>query len=426
MRRKAWTAAIFSAVALTALGAVRLSKSWCPPLGAFNVLDFGADPTGRRDSSEAFLRIAKEIGRKGLRHVRIVVPAGRFLLRRRVIFTVKGNEPNFGMSMEGAGEDATELVVDNPEGGVKFLGIDINRLTFSVSNLSIVAVRDGAGVALEFDKPNPGVKHRRQFNAENLLIRGERFDKGYFKVGLIVRNAWFPRLENVKVADRYGPGFTGKVYSMDCGILLEDCYNPLVLHCHVWGGKVGLLYRLRETKPEDGTIANSYFVNCIEGIRIVRTHSTREWEEPGLHITDCHIDFRDFGITLFGVRQGNISHCLFYCHDTKGAAFFGGGEPRDFTPVDINLEYASDMVIDGNIFAFPSNPRRVAVRISRSSGNVLIVNNIFNIEGTAIRNESPLSSFSVNNAFGGRRNFWRKTSKKYEDLTGTLRKADLN
>ena len=426
MRREGWAALTLSALALAILGAVKVPKGSHSP-GTLNPLDFGADPTERRDSSAAFQRMAEEIERRGLRHVRIAIPPGRFLLKRRVTFVARGNEPDFGMTIEGAGEDATELVVDNPEGGIRFLGVDINRLTFTISNLSLVAARDGAGVALEFDKPNPGVKHRRQFNAENILVRGERFDRGYFKVGLLVRNAWFPRLENVKVADRYGPGLTGEVYSMDCGILLEDCYNPLVVNCHVWGGKVGLIYRLERTHPEDGTIAHSYFVDCIEGIRIVRTHGTREWEEPGLHITDCHVNFRDYGITLFGVRQGNISHCLFYCHDTKGAAFFGGGRPRDFAPVDINLEYASDIVIDGNIFSFPSNPRRVAVRIGRDSGQILIANNIFNIEGTAIRNESPLPSFSVNNVFGGRRNFWREgRSRRYDDLTGSLVRRDLN
>lgn len=46
-------------------------------------VDFGADPTGKEDSSPAFVKLMAAAGQN--RQIRIRIPAGRFLLAQREI-----------------------------------------------------------------------------------------------------------------------------------------------------------------------------------------------------------------------------------------------------------------------------------------------------------------------------------------------------
>jgi hypothetical protein len=398
-------------------------SAWAADEGVLNPVDFGADPTGVKDSAAAFAQLDKAA--EGLRQVQVRIPPGRFRLATPVTLHATGNQTNYGLLVQGAGEDVTELVVDNSEGGLQFSGTNINRLSVVVRDLSLVALRPDGGTALAFSIPNPGDHHSRQFQVENVLIRGERFNNGCFRYGVVVRNAWYPRFVNVKVTSSYGPESPAAPRALETAFLLEDCYSPLLRDCYVWGGRYGLIHRAVRSEPEDGIVEGCYFVDNERSISVLLKPDASRWEEPAFHISTCHVNYRDFGITLQGVRQANISHCLFYCHDRQGAAFYGGGKPRDFDPVDVNLVYASDVVIDGNIFAEPANPRRVAVRISKDSGYVMVSGNQFNLQGVAVRNESALPSFCLGNFFGGRRDF-STTIRRYDDRTGTLKCSDAN
>jgi hypothetical protein len=393
-------------------------------------VDFGADPTGKEDSSPAFAKLMAAAGKN--RQIRIRIPAGRFLLAQRVVLEASGNASNYGLRIEGAGEDATELLVDNTEGGIFFRGEHISRMTFSIARLSIVALRPDSGTALEFEIPNPGDQHARQFNAENLLIRGERFDQGSFRQGVVVRNAWYPRLANVKVTSEYGgPKLSAQDrlthrYVLEHAILLEDCYSPLIESCYVWGGNYGLVHRAVHKQPEDGIVSKSYFVENIVGVSLELKQDATQWAEPGFHLANCHINYVDTGILVKGVRQMSVSHCLFYCSDRSGAVFFKGdnGPARDFEPADIDVVHGSDVIIKGNIFTEPSNPKRVGVRLSKDAGYVLIAANQFNFDGTAIVNLSRLPNFSADNIFGGSPDF-SKGIRPYRDESGTLQTRDF-
>jgi hypothetical protein len=406
-----------------------------PPVPAptpvdLNPLDFGADPTGEEDSSPAFVKLMAAAGQN--RQIRIRIPAGRFLLAQRVVLEASGNASNYGLRIEGAGEDATELLVDNAEGGIFFRGEHISRMTFSIANLSLVALRPDSGTALEFEIPNPGDQHARQFNAENLLIRGERFDQGSFRQGVVVRNAWYPRLVNVKVTSEYGgPKLSAQDrlthrYVLEHAILLEDCYSPLIESCYVWGGNYGLVHRAVHKQPEDGIVSKSYFVENIVGVSLELKKDPSQWAEPGFHLANCHINYVDTGILVKGVRQMSVSHCLFYCSDRSGAVFFKGdnGPARDFEPADIDVVHGSDLIIKGNIFTEPSNPKRVGVRLSKDAGYVLIAANQFNFDGTAIVNRSRHPNFSADNIFGGSPDF-SKGIRPYRDESRTLQTRDF-
>lgn len=416
-------------------GSAPLSVTRTTDLGreaALSLLDFGADDTGQEDSSPAFARLMQAVG--GRRQVHIIIPAGIYRLAKRVLLETAGNAENYGMRVQGAGEDVTELRVDNPEGGIEFRGVHINRLSFTISDLSLVAVREQAGVALAFDTANPGDHHARQFNAENLLIRGDRFDRGSFSGGIEVRNAWYPRLDNVKITSAYGPR-AAEPDPMRCAILLEDCYSPLLRGCYVWGALTGLRHRAKNIQPEDGIVRDSYFVGNVEGIVVDLVEQTEQWPEPGFHISDCHVAYRDRGIVLKGVRQASINHALFYCGDRTGTRWFSGGSKaiaggdektrRPYEPRDIDLEHATDIVINANIFTEPANPNRVGIRIGPASGHILISGNQFNMGGIAIKNESAEPSYSSGNIFSGKPS-WAGQLVPCQDKPGTMRRTDFD
>lgn len=399
-----------------------------PPL-VISPIAFGADPTGKADSAPAFARIQEN--HAGARHLHIFIPAGRYLLKSRVVFRASGNETNYGFHIEGAGEDATEIVADNAEGGFAFEGTHIARMSFRISNLSLVAPRDNCGTALAFDTANPGVHNSRQFTAENLLIRGERFDTGNFVNGIVARNAWFPLFRNVKISQQYG----GKVMSlpmqsrwnMKHAMLLQDCYTPILADCNITGGEFGLAHRAVGTNPEDGAISRCYFVGQREGVAIDLEPKPGPWPEPGFHISDSHFNCHDYGLRLRGVMQANIDHCLFYCSDDTASAYKPSAKaPRDFDPCDIFVEYGWNIVVDGNIFHEPSNPRRIGVRIGPRSGYVMVRGNQFNHQGRGIKNEAEkLPNFATDNVFGGQPD-WFRNGTRYIDATGTLRIRDID
>jgi hypothetical protein len=278
------------------------------------------------------------------------------------------------------------------------------------------------------------VQNDRQFIARNLTIRGERFDRGYFNTALHVRDAWYALLQNLNIMQQYGPAMGAKQHSMEYGILLEDCYSPLIADCRVENSKYGLVQRAVKSQPEDGIIRGSYFVGNVEGIVLDIKKNPQDWPEPGFHIDNCHVNYRDCGIRIKGVRQANISHTLFYCHDHTGTKWFkyepaiipGGDEThrRDFEPRDVDLVHGSDIILDGNIFTEPANPNRVAVRIGPDSGCILISGNQFNMSGTAIKNESVYPSYSSGNIFVGKPG-WADTLKRYDDKPGKLVVSDF-
>ena len=62
----------------------------------------------------------------------------------------------------------------------------------------------------------------------------------------------------------------------------------------------------------------------------------------------------------------------------------------------------------------------IGVDILEKSGNVMLNNNLFNFESTAIRNRSARKSYAMGNVFGGYPDFTVGQLVPYEDRTGTM------
>jgi len=389
----------------------------------YNVLDYGADNTGQKDCSEAFSKILVALGTQ--RQVCVYIPAGKYRISKRVVF----NKTNFsaipsncGLTFKGDGEDVTELICDNSEGGF-FFNVETNLLTVTVEEMSFVAPREGCGTAIEFNTAdaNPGDHHSRMFQVRNVLIRGEHFDKGFFNNGVKCFNAWYPLLDNVKVTARYGP--CSETCKMETGFLFQDCYSPLITNCYFWGNATtGLAYLATKIQPEDGIVKDSYFVGQDNGV-YVDIKNPPDWAEPAFHLTDCHINYGSNGLFLKGMRQVFVIGNLFYCHNEKGSRWKNDGtQSSDIESIDVNLAYASDVIISDNQFMEPASPKRIGIDISKNSANILIKGNIFNFDGTGIRNRSLKTSYCFENVWTGEPAFG-VGFKKVQDETGSLKSS---
>lgn len=401
-----------------------------------NIVDFGGDNTGVKDCSDAFAKLIEAMGTN--RYVEVYLPAGRYKISKRITFdktNFAGYDHNGGLMFRGAGEDATELVCDNAQGGFCF-NVGTNMITVTIENMSFVAPRINAGTAIEFNTSgqNAGDHHSRMLSVRNVLIRGENPNTGYFTNGVMCYNAWYPILENVKVTSLYGANASSS--KMNCGFMFQNCYSPLVTNCYVWNGAVyGLLYKTVDGfLPEDGIIENCYFVGQDYGVDVnIAGPETAPWPEPAFHLTNTHIHYRITGFRVRGMRQVFVSGNLFYCFNSKGSRWWNSQEtPEEFESRDIFCDYAWDMQITNNQFTEPASPRRIGIDISENSANILITNNIFNFDGAAaIRNLSPKTSYASGNVFGGEPDFTRAEGgagevvlTPYDDQTGTLRRVD--
>lgn len=394
----------------------------------FDLLDYGADNTGLNDCSGAFQKLFDAIG--NTKHVEIYIPAGKYKLNKRVVIdhkTFSGYDQNKGLIVRGAGEDVTEMISNNDE-GVFLFNPATNRITVTVRDLSCVSNKDARGTAIEFNtaNQNAGDAHTRMFQARNILIRGESAQNGYFKNGVLVYNAWYPMLDNVKMTGSYGIDATRK---MDIGYLFHNCYSPLMSNCYFWGSaNYGVRYLGVNFEPEDGIIKDTYLVGQDYGI-YVHLASSPKWAEPAFHITGCHIHYNVTGVSFEGLRQFFIHGNLIYCYNSQGSRWWAqNGRPNE-TPKpyecrDIHLIYASDGIISNNQFTEPATPKRYAIDIETNSGNILVDGNIFNFDGTGIRNRSQQPSRCIGNVFGGDPDF-STGFVPYEDETGTLRTIDF-
>jgi hypothetical protein len=395
--------------------------------GIFNPLDYGADATGVADSAPAFNAMIADIGAG--RQVEVFIPPGQFLLNSRVVFPVSDNGSQYGLSIRGGGQDATELRVDNADGGLFVSAPAVSRLCVQVSDLSFVALRTDIGAAFEFEAADAGDPLCRQLIVENVYVTAPlHTSPNYFATGLKISNAWGARLVNVTI--RKQGEYADPIRYPEYGIYMQDCRAPVVRDCHINKVQTAIYHGKDDSTAREGTFVNTYLVGVDVALDLQFRQKSEGWPLPNVHIDNCHFNYYDVGVNAVGVRQMNISHVLFYCSERGGSQWYNDGSAvADFDPIDVDLVYASNVTIDHCLFVEPSSPRRRAVQVSADSSYVLLTGNQFNMEGTAVYNQSTNSIACINSVFGGMVGDFSGGGAwltRYVDSTGTLVTDDLN
>jgi hypothetical protein len=298
-----------------------------------------------------------------------------------------------------------------------------------MSDLSFVALRTNITAAFEFAAADAEDPSCRQLNIENIYITSPlHTSPNFFAYGLKVQNAWNPRFVNVVI--RKQGVYSDPVRYPDYGIYMQNCRTPVIVDCNINKVKTAIYHGGTGSGAREGTLINAYLVNADIGLDLQFRKKTDGTPLPNFHIDNSHIAYNVVGVNVSGVQQMNISHVLFYCGERGGSRWLNNGSTTaDYDPVDVNLAYAANVTIDHCLFVEPSSPRRRAVQISADSGYILLSGNQFNMEGTAVYNQSTNSIACINSVFGGLGDDFSGGGSwltRYTNLSGTIVTNDLN
>lgn len=350
-----------------------------PAAGRLNVREFGAIGDGKADDSPAFQRALQAA--MGAGRAVVVIPAGEYRLGTQV--SVEGSPT--ALSLLGDGQGVSCLVCDNAQGALR-LRDPWCKWQVTVRSLSILAAREGAGIALEVSSPPRGVRNYRTLLVQDVDIRGQGLPThNYFDRGIVALNQWRPMWQNVIVGGVLDPALKGEPsadplqYRPACGIQADGCYAPSFQHCYVWSCRTGyqMVTDNRPEGPEDCAFYRCNAVGCRVGMDIATTSI-----EPQLVMDACHINCRDVGIRLTRRKLFQIVNCLLYGND--------GSDDQTYT--DIALIHCYGGILRGNIFHSPSPTNlkpeppshRIMIAADASCRDLMISENLFNAKGRAL------------------------------------------
>ena len=368
----------------------------------FSIAAYGAVGDGKADDSPAFQRALNAAA--ATKRAVLQIPAGEYLLKSRVTAEISGE----GLVIVGEGQGVSVILCDNAEGALR-LHDKLCKAQVTLHDLSIYAMREGAGVAFELSSPPRGVRNYRTLLVQNVDIRGQGLPtRLYFTTGIAALNQWRPLFENVIFSGVLDPVLNGDAsdaspfYKPECGIVADGCYAPSFQNCYVWSAHTG--YRVvtggTGDGPEDGCFYRSFAVGCRVGIDV----ATPE-QEPQLVIDSCHINCRDVGIRIANRKFVHLVNNLLYCderqpHTNPAHPYF-----------DILLTNVFAGVISHNIFQTPSldnlraDPpaQHTMILVQGTSRGLTISENIFNAKGTALTFAPTTGDVAVlNNSYPNR------------------------
>lgn len=343
-----------------------------PAVGRCSPVDYGAVANDGEDDSAAFQQAVDALAKLG--QGELVVPAGDFHVQRRVTAELR----EWRISIVGAGVGVTRVFCTGDEGVFRFRGRSRGS-QMTVRDLSLMAPRAGAGVALEIAMPEGGNAHHRSLIVEDVEIRGVDAATDYFDGGIRALGQWRPLFTNVVFSGPFGPKVKDRysedspAYRARCGIQVDGSYAPAFQHCYVWSAQTGYSVKsqAKPNGPEDAAFHRCFVVGCRIGIDIATTA-----REPQLVIDSCHINCRDVGIRVANRKFFHLVNNLLYNDDFESIA------PGY---VDLELLNCQGGVITGNIFHQPGNRNRAMLQADKRCRDLIVAGNIFNARGTAIR-----------------------------------------
>ncbi|AKJ64172.1 glycosyl hydrolase family 28-related protein [Kiritimatiella glycovorans] len=304
------------------------------------VADFGAVANDGIDDAPAFQDALDYLNSTG--GGTLHVPPGRFLFNERVSVEAR----DWRLTIQGDPLGETELQVDNPDGLFQ-LTHSTRYPQVNIRDLSITALREAAGTALEVTCPQGGVQEKRVVTLRKLEIRGNGGAE-YFNRGIVIGGLYRPLIENCSVVHSTAADMSDSSpnFLPEVGIDVTDCYAPVIERCSVVGARVAYLYDSAEN-PEDGAVRDCTADYCRVGVRYFHDNGSGGKEET-LWINDSDIRARDAGVEVKGRRilhiSGNTFRRLSETHPLK-----------DVTIEIVTMGFVTDNTFEGNLDAGRKN-----------------------------------------------------------------------
>ena len=349
--------------------------------GIYNIVSFGAKGDGVTDCSPAIQKTLDAIMENG--GGQLFIPQGKFLMKSQV--GIENTELIF-LSIKGLGLGVSVIHCDNPDGAFK-LHYRNNRSQITIKDISLFAMREGAGIAFDMLAARQGNTHHRCLTMENVEMRGMNIKTDYFNTGVKAYGIWRPVFYSVVFAGPFGPGVSrdltdeSMLFKADVAFDVCESYAPRFQDCYAWSAKTG--YKLvTDMAPgaEDGTLLHSYAVHCRIGVDVYT-----KGVEPQLLIDGGHYNCRDYGIRIKGRKFVSIINCLMYNEDLVNNNEY----------VDIYLEGCHNVIISANIFHFKGSNKRTNVLVKKGAYEIDIKNNRFNAHANPVTVEKGTRKITV-------------------------------
>ena len=302
--------------------------------------------------------------------------AGVYLLNEAVKKSF--SDKAFSIFGDGIGVTVFKVPAENTEGGILLDATD-RASQFTCENISIITSGSGNGTGLRFTTVEGGNQHQRSVIINQVEIKGETFETGYFDIFLDLSNTWRPLVKSSYTGGGFGSGISDDLsddsllFAAAAGMVLDGAYDPTIDKCHVWSASTAV--RSIGTDQEAFRMTNTVINGCKIGLDYFRDD-----REPIIWLSGNHINYRDTGIKLDGAKLVHILDCHPYNEDVNNE--LGG------TPIDMHLVNTEVVTISSNTFHFDGNPNRINVFVDATvkADTTTISNNTFNSEAVeAIR-----------------------------------------
>lgn len=282
---------------------------------SLNVLDYGATPSGEVDDAPAFQSAIDDLEAAG--GGMLIVPTGSYVFDSRVDIT--GGNTSGARKITIQGESGVRIFGNNTNGVFRFT-YNTRTEQVNIFDLTIIALIESAGTAIEITSPPGGAQDKRVVTIENVTVRSQVGGPQYFNQGIVVTGLYRPLIKNCSVTYTAGTDMSDSStnFQAEVGMDVSDCYAPVIQDCTV--KTVHTAYKYSTTtgsSPEDGAVMDSVADYCRIGVQF---HQNDDGVEPTFWVTGCDINARDIGVWVKGrrichvtdndFRQRSLSHAL--------------------------------------------------------------------------------------------------------------------
>ena len=337
-----------------------------------NVKDFGAVGNGEKDDTEALKAAVDEIMKNS--GGTLYLPAGKYIVKDRISLAA----PVISLTVKGDGANSTEIIVQNDKGFFE-VSVEQRGAQIQLNDLTISADNAGIENAFSFKMPEGGNRHNRSLVVENVKIQNMR-EGTYFITALDVPGQWRSLFKNLQINNEFG------YQDGEIGVNSDGTYAPIFDNCIVINYKIGVsIVSQKDPAPEGGSIKSSVFSQCQIGVKV-----SSPSVEPQMIIDGNDFDCTNIGLWVAGRKYIQIVNCNFLYTAAESAAY-----------TDLLLDSAVGSIVGGNTFSGDGINRKGVEITGRFSKENMIVNNVFDMTGTAVISNIE-SNIVKNNVFSSR------------------------
>jgi hypothetical protein len=312
---------------------------------SISVREFGAVGDGVTDDSAA-IQAALDAAIASLasqRSVTLYIPDGSYVLASAVTGNILVQEKT--LNIVGGGVDSCCLIVTNTTGGI-LIDADNNKTAVHLRNVWFACEIPAAGTGFRYRQTRQtGPSGRRMFTAEHVTFRPTvRLSANYFDICLHVEGFYRPLLNSVVC----WLGQTMTAYATAI-CKMDSCYAMNIENSYFVGNAITGISSVGGAE-EGGWI----FKSIVNGSRI-GINLTRTAREPNFSLTSNHINTREAGVYVNGIKFLEAIDNLIYCKTYDESV---GPDAQPVTFKDFHLVDCDASIFIGNGFRTGNNDKR--------------------------------------------------------------------